>query len=139
MELFNSIARLIPTNVLITFIIVVIILWLVFREARTWYWKINDVIRILNRIDEKLDFIVESDAITNVFIPESKTEEKIMGYKNDSYFNETKVENAKEAIEENQDSNGIPLEEEEDKLETRDISILSTTSKIKELLNKKIF
>jgi len=37
--------------------IILFVLWIVVRELRTWYWKINELIRILKSIDGKLDAI----------------------------------------------------------------------------------
>jgi hypothetical protein len=39
---------------LVIYIVVAIVIFLIIREGVLWYWRINEAIRILNRIDEKL-------------------------------------------------------------------------------------
>lgn len=41
----------------IVVIVVAIVLFLIFREVVTWYWKQNEIVKVLKGIDEKLEFI----------------------------------------------------------------------------------
>ena len=49
-------------------VILVFILWLVFRRARLWYWKVNEQVVALESIDLKLQKI-EQDMVT-VLVPD---------------------------------------------------------------------
>lgn len=44
-------------NVIISLIVllaVAVVIFLILREFFCWYWKINEIVRILHRIDSKL-------------------------------------------------------------------------------------
>jgi hypothetical protein len=47
-----------PINILI-FLFVVIVLFVLFREVVTWYWKLNHIVRTLDGIDANLTYIAE--------------------------------------------------------------------------------
>jgi hypothetical protein len=54
-------------NVL-TFIIILIVLFILFllvRELMCWYWKINDIVKILLRIESKLSNVTENGLVKN--------------------------------------------------------------------------
>jgi len=43
----------------IVFILVVPIIFILVRRFWLWYWKINERVRLLESIDEKLDVIID--------------------------------------------------------------------------------
>ncbi len=58
--LLKSIKDFINSNLLevILFFLVLIIVWLLIREFLTWYWKINKIVKILEKIEVGVDSLV---------------------------------------------------------------------------------
>jgi len=57
-------------NMIPTLLIVCVVLFLIFlllRELNCWYWKINEIIKILSRIEAKLSY----QAVTATSMPQS--------------------------------------------------------------------
>lgn len=64
------------------FLVLVLILWLVFRNARLWYWKTDIQINTLKSIDGRLHFVEEklmgaSGPILTSIEPPAETEEAL--------------------------------------------------------------
>ena len=113
MDAFNYLFGVDLKSFLIIAICILLIAWFVFRELRTWYWKINDIVRLLERIDRKLDIIVERNSIEDA------------EFVDDDYFREPDA--VEKVIEE-------PIED--DPTLQEEIGVVEA---LKELLNKKIF
>ena len=63
---------------LILIILVLFVLFLLLREFNAWYWKINDIIKILSRIDAKLTAQGQSSkSVPEVASTESSIEEAL--------------------------------------------------------------
>jgi len=45
--------------VLLSFFILLLLIWLLSRDIRLWYWKVNKQLRTLESIDKKLDDLGE--------------------------------------------------------------------------------
>jgi len=75
--LSKAIENLISSNILLILIIFLVwlVVWLLIREIKTWYWKVNDVVSLLERIEGELYYLAtkagkedESGATTEGFI-----------------------------------------------------------------------
>ena len=61
----------------INMIILAVILfgiWLIFREVLLWYWKVNNIISILYRIDDNLKIIADNNLSTKTEYLKSEEE-----------------------------------------------------------------
>jgi len=55
--LIKMITELIKNNGLLIILLFVVwlLIWLLIREVKTWYWKINDIITLLKKIEKNTD------------------------------------------------------------------------------------
>jgi F0F1-type ATP synthase membrane subunit b/b' len=58
-------------------LIILLVIFLIFREFFTWYWKINKTISVLNEINLKLDSIVNQNNNKNEKKDKCETEKKL--------------------------------------------------------------
>jgi len=59
--LIKMITDLIKDNWLLIILLFVVwlLVWLLIREVKTWYWKINDIIVLLNKIEKNTDLALK--------------------------------------------------------------------------------
>lgn len=43
--------------VIVLILLVLIVIWLLIRELRTWYWKVNKIVNLLEKIEIGVDFL----------------------------------------------------------------------------------
>jgi hypothetical protein len=52
-------------------LLITIIVFLIFREIFCWYWKVNSIVGILERIDRRLESLESSAEEQNDYLPPS--------------------------------------------------------------------
>ena len=129
---------------------IILVIWLVLREARTWYWKINDIVSLLQNINDNLIIVIENDIISGNIIEkkernksassnnfdnddtsESRIIEEPIIIAREESDNETEIYCSKNEFNDIQDRDIFNADE--------DIPNKTATQKIKDILNKKIF
>jgi len=80
-----AIEELIKSNIstILIVILILFIIWLLVREIKTWYWKINDIVSLLKRIDDNTRFLANKKGMK-----ESNGEADVV-------FTQTTIENEK--------------------------------------------
>lgn len=65
--LIKMITELIKNNWLLIILLFVVwlLIWLLIREVKTWYWKINDIIALLKKIENNTNLALKADDSSN--------------------------------------------------------------------------
>ena len=71
--MIKAISDLIQNNwlMLLLLFVVWLLIWLIIREIRTWYWKINDILVLLKKIETNTN---QSQSALNVSEDKATTE-----------------------------------------------------------------
>lgn len=107
---------------------ILIIFWFAIREVKMWYWKVNDIVSLLTSINDKLSHIIEKDdPFYDVNVKRESTDDS----PDESWIYETeKIKKIDTNIEEGWVDNHNQRD---------DIPVATNMSKIKDILNKRIF